>query len=316
MKLSIIVPVYNVEQFIVKCIGSLLENKTNDYEIIIVNDGTKDRSIELVKQSFKESKIRFIEQNNQGLSVARNTGVVEACGDYLWFVDSDDWVEPNSVDLICSALENVMVDILYQPYTYEYNLGTIKQISNLYFSDIERGVSVLKHGCPTCAQFYIVRRKFWLEHNFMFYRGILHEDNELIFKVLYIANKVKCLLAPIYYHNIRPGSITQTFNPKRCYSLKIVCSSMFDFLQTKVRTQDVSVYAPYIIDAIYAMLDSAKEGDNDIQREINSYLFYNKKVFATLWHYGDIKARIFYICCMLSFHHYVQVCHIFRMFHK
>ena len=75
MKLSIIVPVYNVEKYIVKCISSLLDQQTNDYEIIIVNDGTKDKSIDLIKKTFNDSKIAIIEQENQGLSAARNTGV-------------------------------------------------------------------------------------------------------------------------------------------------------------------------------------------------------------------------------------------------
>ena len=96
MKLSIIVPVYNVEKYIIKCIDSLLLNNTNDYEIIVVNDGTKDRSIELVKNKFCDSKIRIVEQENQGLSAARNTGVAEAMGDYIWFVDSDDTVDEDS----------------------------------------------------------------------------------------------------------------------------------------------------------------------------------------------------------------------------
>lgn len=82
-KLSIIVPVYNVEKYIVKCISSLLEQNYDDYEIIIVNDGTKDNSINLIQQHFNDSKLRIINQTNQGLSVARNTGLAESCGEYI-----------------------------------------------------------------------------------------------------------------------------------------------------------------------------------------------------------------------------------------
>ena len=95
MKISVVVPVYNVENYISKCVSTLLNQGYDDYEIIIVDDGSKDRSIEIVKNTFKDSRIKIIRQENKGLSGARNTGLRAASGDYVWFVDSDDWIEEN-----------------------------------------------------------------------------------------------------------------------------------------------------------------------------------------------------------------------------
>ena len=304
MKLSIIVPVYNVEKYIIKCIDSLLLNNTNDYEIIVVNDGTKDRSIELVKNKFCDSKIRIVEQENQGLSAARNTGVAEAMGDYIWFVDT-----------IIDALCDEHVDILYQMTTLVYKNGVVSVDKRKGFKGMSNGVQLLQGACPTCAPFYIVERGFWLAHRFAFYRGILHEDNELMFKVIYKAQKIKCLERPLYYHNLREGSITQSFNPKRCYSLSIVCNSMYDFMKTEVKKEEKNIFVPYIIDAIYAMLDAAKAGDENIKRDINSFLVKNSCIASLLWKYGDIKAKIFYVACKLSIGKYVQTCALFRKIH-
>ena len=85
MKLSIIIPVYQVEKYVKKCVSSLLIPNRNDYELIIINDGTKDRSIEIVEQSFSDSRIRIIHQKNAGLSAARNRGIRAAKGLYFWF---------------------------------------------------------------------------------------------------------------------------------------------------------------------------------------------------------------------------------------
>lgn len=317
MKLSIIVPVYNVQQYIIACIKSLLDHDTDDYEIIVVNDGTKDNSIELIRQEFCDDRLVIVEQVNSGLSAARNKGVELAKGDYIWFVDSDDWIESHSVDWIIKEINTSDFDILYQPYTYEYRNGNVSVVEKKFFYDIKAGADVLKlSACATCAQFYIVKRSFWLANNFHFYVGILHEDNELMYKVIYSAKRVKCISKPIYYHNIRPGSITQTFNPKRCYSLKIVCDSLYCYLMKNVKKEDMAIFARYLLDALYAMLDAAKDGDLKIKHEINSYLSNNSNILFLLWKYGNLKAKFFYCACVLSKHHYVQMCSFFRKIHK
>ena len=101
MKLSIIIPCYNVEKFVQKCANSILVQKGFDCEFIFVNDGSKDNTLHILEYlAIKDNRIKVINQENQGLSGARNTGIENAKGDYMMFVDADDGLEPNAFELI------------------------------------------------------------------------------------------------------------------------------------------------------------------------------------------------------------------------
>ena len=213
MKLSIIVPVYNVEKYIVKCISSLLDQQTNDYEIIIVNDGTKDKSIDLIKKTFNDSKIAIIEQENQGLSAARNTGVRHSKGEYIWFVDSDDWIAKGGIDELIPILDG-HTELGYQSKVYHIIENKKQLIVRNDFDGELNGVQFMAFKMPLCcAPYYIILRSFWKKNNFMFYEGILHEDNEIMPKVVYTASKMKCIHIPLYNYSIRSESITHSYNP-------------------------------------------------------------------------------------------------------
>ena len=106
MKLSIVIPVYNVEKYVSECLDSCLEQNVDitDYEIIIVNDGSTDNSANLINLYAKQSNIIIINQENLGLSAARNAGIKIAKGEYIWIVDSDDWIEPGILIRILLAI--------------------------------------------------------------------------------------------------------------------------------------------------------------------------------------------------------------------
>ena len=114
-KLSIIVPVYNVENWLSRCASSLINQDLDksEYEIIFVNDGSTDDSFEIAKK-YSESydNIILISQENKGLSAARNAGINKANGKYIWFVDSDDWIEPNIAGQLLKEAEDCGLDVL------------------------------------------------------------------------------------------------------------------------------------------------------------------------------------------------------------
>ena len=115
MKLSIIIPVYNVEKYVEKCLRSCAEQDlpSDEYEIIVVNDGTKDSSLEIVERVAKDySNIAIISQENAGLSAARNKGLSLAKGEYIWFIDSDDWIEKNCLQKIIRKCFEDGLDVL------------------------------------------------------------------------------------------------------------------------------------------------------------------------------------------------------------
>ena len=101
IKFSFIVPVYNVEKYLSRCLDSLLTQNYQNFEIICINDGSPDNSINILQMyQKKHNNIFIINQENKGLGGARNTGLKYASGDYIWFIDSDDWIEPTSLYLL------------------------------------------------------------------------------------------------------------------------------------------------------------------------------------------------------------------------
>ena len=129
-KFSIIIPVYNVEKYIGKCLDSIMNQTYKDYEVIIVNDGTKDHSMEIVK----DYDVKVINQKNQGLSAARNRGVKEATGDYILFIDSDDYIEKDLLKELNKSLKN-NPDLVRFQVQEVYDNGKIMKYEEIPFED-------------------------------------------------------------------------------------------------------------------------------------------------------------------------------------
>ena len=116
-KLTIIVPVYNVEKYLSKCLDSLINQTFTNLEVISVNDGSTDKSLQILENyANKDNRIKIINQQNQGVSVARNVGIDNATGEYILFVDADDWLEVNACELIIKELKSKSLDLLYFNY--------------------------------------------------------------------------------------------------------------------------------------------------------------------------------------------------------
>lgn len=113
IKISVIVPVYNVEKYIRQCLESIINQTYKNLEIIIVNDGTRDNSMKIVEEYLSDERIRVINKENGGISSARNRGIEEATGEYVSFVDSDDWLEIDLYERIVQILEGNKVDIIF-----------------------------------------------------------------------------------------------------------------------------------------------------------------------------------------------------------
>ena len=156
MKLSIIVPVYNVEKYIVKCVRSLLCQNYDDYEIIIIDDGSPDHSIEVLNKAIKDERVRIIAKKNGGLSSARNTGLQNAHGEYIWFFDSDDWAVENCLGEIVKNLNGC--DLLYFNKHYA-DIGNVSKV-------IEKKNSLTKPCTRNGMAFlYTQRRSFRIQRH-------------------------------------------------------------------------------------------------------------------------------------------------------
>lgn len=259
MLLSFIVPIYNVEQYIDKCLSSICKQITrNDIEIIIVNDGTKDKSMKIVAEFQKSNAyIKIINQQNQGLSVARNSGLNESAGKYVWFFDSDDWLLDNSLEIIIHELEsNPGVDLISTPLKWCYPTGdsfidfqaTNKKIINCeyYFKE--------KYSVAAIPR-YIIKKSIILDNNLSFYPGLLHEDNLFGNVLLYYSKAIRVMKDPVYAYRQREiGSIMHSVTIKSAYDLITIHKELIYFMNTKVALSDRIWYRRgllHVLDGVY-----------------------------------------------------------------
>lgn len=241
IKLSIVIPVYNVEKYIAKCLESCLEQNSlqDEYEIIVVNDGTPDNSMSVVEEySRKYKNIHIINQNNGGLSAARNTGLEHAQGEYIWFVDSDDWIERYSIDSLLSFAIKNQLDILCFGLQLVYEDGRTEKYHIQYEQDgcIYRGSEfICKVGMPPAAWAAFYRREYLMKNKLRFMTGILHEDQEFTPRAYYLAPKIAFVDKVIYNYYQRTGSIMKSNrSAKKCKDLLTVADSLYDFLMTHI----------------------------------------------------------------------------------
>lgn len=229
VKLSFIVPVYNVAPYLRKCIDSLLAQDYDDYEIILVDDGSTDNSPQICDEyAEKGSPIRVIHQANAGLSAARNAGIKCAKGDYLCFVDSDDYWEPNVLGGLMEQVERDDLDVLRFKYQnvnerYEvFNPNKSDPYRNDDYSDKPTdGVTYLntRFGTACYAVMFILRRDLIVNSftpssihplkDCLFTPGIYFEDTDWTPRMLIRAKRVASTDTIVYNYLIRQGSITK-----------------------------------------------------------------------------------------------------------
>lgn len=233
IKLSIVVPVYEVEKYIEKCVSSLLIPDNDDYEIVVINDGTKDRSIDIIKERFTDSRIRIIEQANAGLSAARNKGITEAKGEYIWFFDSDDWAETHEIVNVIKELHNI--DFLYFNSYFRNNEADGTQTTERCNNESSTGLELACKHYYFCAPYYIMRKDFILQNGLSFEVGLLHEDTLFTPVMVTHAKTIKCYKTPVYHHRFRDGSITHSeVSPKRISDLIFIIKALLHYGNEKI----------------------------------------------------------------------------------
>ena len=135
-KFSIIVPVYNVEEYIDDCLKSIKNQSFKDYEVIVVNDGTKDNSIKLIKENFTDDRIKIFNKKNGGAASAKNYGIKKAKGEFIFFVDADDFIEECLLEMYNKALKEKSDLVICDYYKY-FEDKTKDHISIIPFYDKE-----------------------------------------------------------------------------------------------------------------------------------------------------------------------------------
>ena len=230
MKLSIIIPAFNVEKTLENCVESIISQGIQDYEILIVNDGSTDQTLSLCNQLKKQYEmVKVVTQENSGVSVARNIGIKYACGKWIVFVDGDDALQPESLkhinfdakeDLLVFGYRKTLLDAPCQiePKVVHESAKMFQKVilNKAGYPDYLKKVRVLDStSCWTCWG-KAFRRELILKGNIEFPLGITHgEDLIFVYRYCELAESVLFIDYPVYYYRITQNSVAHRFNPRR-----------------------------------------------------------------------------------------------------
>ena len=215
-KLSIIVPVYNVEKYLPKCLESLIKQTLNDIEIICVNDGSMDNSLAILKEfASKDSRIKIIDNQHQGVAKTRNTGIEQSTGEYIGFVDSDDYIDIDFFEKLYNSATKSNSDIAiasilkHKNFFNIYNAKYTKEETAITIQDKIKLCEDKKHFF-----FYawnkIYHSGFIKENNIKFSEGQIYEDVMFAIKALYYSNKIISVYGTKYHYIEHENSLTKS----------------------------------------------------------------------------------------------------------
>lgn len=254
---SIIVPIYNVEPYLAECLDSLVNQTLHDIEIICVNDGSPDCCADIVRDyMLRDERILLIEQENKGLSGARNTGLKVAKGEYVYFMDSDDWLESDAMDVCYQVAATKGVDVVFfdaiafkdgvddnvgdMPDDYNRALA-LSEVANKRIRAKKLFMQMINNSTmrsSVCLNF--IKRKLLLENRLYFEEGLIHED-ELFTPQLYALASTMMYIPRMFFHRrVRLGSImTSVKTEKTLESLSHIIGELCAFAKSHFGVRQV-----------------------------------------------------------------------------
>ncbi|MDO5424157.1 MAG: glycosyltransferase [Eubacteriales bacterium] len=313
IKVSVIIPVYNVQEFLVECVESVMEQTLHNIEIICVNDGSTDQSPEILqKLKQKDARIQIVDKENGGLSSARNMGMKAAKGEYILFLDSDDYLDRDALRVLYLYAKYYEVDEMFYGASVFFDTAELEEehsgYSNYYtrkgkYPDTEIGrnmfVKLQQNGDfkpSACLQ--ILRREFLEENQIIFYEGILHEDNLFTMQCISLAKRVRLLDRSFYKRRVRGGSImTEAKGFRNAYGKFISVVEMLKFID-KYNLYEYSGFYMALMKQLSMLCDSASMdlsdiGNSAIMDYINQLDVKERSSYILLvTHLRDIRQRI------------------------
>ena len=219
--ISVIVPIYNVEKYLDKCVESIVNQAYSNLEIILVNDGSPDSCLEKCEEwKKKDKRIIVLNKENGGLSSARNAGIDICKGDYIVFVDSDDYIHTKMIEKLYNNLKKYDSDVSICNYFIDNEKSIYPYIGKFEDFAINGNEKYDYLYNRYQVMTIIAWNKMYKREIFETLRypdGKIHEDEYIIFDVLEKAKKISYVSEPLYYYLQRQGSITSKFNMKRFY---------------------------------------------------------------------------------------------------
>ena len=314
-KISIIIPVYNAEKFLNKCLDSVVNQTYKNIEIICVNDGSKDDSLKILREyQKKDSRIIIIDKKNEGVSEARNVGIRKSTGEYITFIDSDDWIELNTIEILYNALLKEDVDVVRGNYftnsSYEKveNSGKLYELENkkVLTSDddfIEKVINKLLNGRLPCYTVLLLIKKEKLLKTNLFDKGIVYMEDTIFYnKLMNEIESIYFLQMPTYHYLINQESCTKSseYYVRNMYNLlevhKLIVKNINDdkFKEKEERTKIITTQiSNKIANYFFLMYLSGDKSNEELKKIIdelinNEYLY---KLFESV-EYGILSKHL------------------------
>lgn len=243
MRFSIIVPVYNVEEYLDDALRSIMNQNYFDYEIILVNDGSTDESLNICKLFAKQNdNITVIDKPNGGLSDARNAGLDVAKGEYIYFFDPDDYIHPDLLSTVSEYIDRDNIDMIqfyYQKFQNKQlreivHMRTHLQFEKIYHhSDLIHDMYEFDNELIYTAWSFVVKKSILDNYNIKFIPDIINEDVPFFIDCLSRINTYVILSKPLYFYRLREGSISRNLDRRpRVFSMPIIIKALYEMKRT------------------------------------------------------------------------------------
>lgn len=283
--ISVIIPIYNVENYISQCLGSIVNQTYSNLEIICIDDGSTDNSAKIISNfSILDKRIILITQNNEGVSVARNKGIAKSTGEFITFVDSDDYLEPNAIEIIYKHFKTPDIDFVsfgHRSFSTESILSSPESSQTSIYKNPRTFFShkswILYISVTAWSKMY--RTSFIKSNNLLFPIGLLNEDTAFHWSCISYARKIVLASEIVYNYRIRLGSIMSTIRERRkniglhfLYNLDVIyeCWSKNKFIESNRNLFQ------YLFE-IHVRLSFTYANQSDIDTLYYKIKFYSKK---------------------------------------
>ncbi|MGL4624897.1 MAG: glycosyltransferase family 2 protein [Culicoidibacterales bacterium] len=249
--ISLIVPVYNVAQYLPRCLAMISNQKFCNFEIIFINDGSTDNSEQILEAWIKKQddtmKITIINQKNQGLGAARNRGIEKAQGSYFWCLDSDDFITADALSYLADAIHTYPH---VQIFGFQYRVWP-RHLRELRCYDRNYGTNLDIRDISACDK--LIQREFWQNHNFEFPEGYYYEDTGIIPITIDLAQSVRYLPRNLYYYEVtREAAITKRTRYERLQDFISMQKRICDYYIQTRQYDKLSAYEYQCIHTIMA----------------------------------------------------------------
>ncbi len=287
-EISIIIPVYNSEKYLRRTLDSVLNQEFQNFEVIMINDGSSDSSLEIMEEFEKKFNMcQIINTKNQGVSAARNIGIKYSRGKYLSFIDSDDFVHPSFLKVLYNSIKKYDADIACCNHFLHWEKSNICFRDILFLpSGLYSSEKILKFLISDVRLHYYIWNKLWKKSLFIDnqieFQNMCFEDIFVSLRLFYFANNITVDSSPLYYYNIRSGSTVNAMNRKKYNDYITAFALTRNFLEIKKIYNKYKFYFLFlgcrIILSSFNLLRSINPGIHNLKNFISDFKSSTKNI--------------------------------------